>query len=84
MSRIKSEPAEAARKKFPLLIEQAHQGKPTIVTKHGRPYAAIVPITDIPQGKGQLDIQSLRGSGKGLWGRYPLTTLEKMRREWQQ
>ena len=83
MSRIKSEPVEAARKKFPSLIEQAHHGKPTIVTKRGRPYAAIVPIADMSQGQGRLDIQSVRGSGKGLWGRNSLTTVEKMRREWQ-
>lgn len=83
MSRIKSEPAEAARKKFPLLIEQAHHGKSTIVTKRGKPYAAIVPVADMPQGQGRLDIQGLRGSGKGLWGRNSLATVEKMRREWQ-
>lgn len=83
MSRTKSEAAEAARKKFPALIEQAHHGKATIVTKRGRPYAAIVPIAHLQESKGQLDIRSLRGSGKGLWGRNALTTIEKMRREWQ-
>ena len=83
MSKIKSEPAEAARKKFPSLIEQAHHGKATIVTKRGKPYAAIVPIADMSQAPGRLNIQSLRGSGKGLWGRNSLTTIEKMRREWR-
>ena len=83
MSKIKSEAAEAARKKFPSLIEQAHHGKSTIVTKRGRPYAAIVPIADMPQGRGRLDIQALRGSGKGLWGRDSAATIRKMRREWQ-
>lgn len=82
MPRIKSEPAEAARKKFPSLIEQAHHGTPTIVTKRGKPYAAIVSIADLPQSQGELNIQSLRGSGKGLWGRNPAATIEKMRREW--
>lgn len=83
MSKLKSEPAEAARKNFPSLIEQAHHGKPTIVTKRGRPYAAIVPVGDILQGKGSVDIKSLRGSGKGLWGRSSLAAIDKMRREWQ-
>lgn len=83
MPRIKSEAAEAARKKFPSLIEQAHHGKSTIVTKRGKPYAAIVPVGSVPQGKGRLDIQALRGSGKGLWGRNSAAAIEKMRREWR-
>ena len=83
MPKIKSEAAEAARKKFPSLIEQAHHGTATIVTKRGRPYAAIVPIAKLMEGKGRLGIQSLRGSGKGMWGRNAQDTIEKMRREWQ-
>jgi prevent-host-death family protein len=83
MPRIKSEAAEAARKKFPSLIEQAHHGKATIVTKRGRPYAAIVPVTDAPSGQGQLDIQSFRGSGRGLWGPNVRASIQKMRREWR-
>ena len=83
MSKIQSEAAEAARKKFPTLIEQAHHGKATIVTKRGRPYAAIVPIADMMSGRGRLNIQSLRGSGSGLWGRNARAAIEKMRREWQ-
>jgi prevent-host-death family protein len=83
MSKIKSEPAEVARRKFPALIEQAHHGNATIVTKRGRPYAAIVPIADVPEEKGRLDIQNLRGSGKGLWGRDSVATIEKMRGEWR-
>ena len=83
MSKIKSEPAEAVRKKFPLLIEQAHHGKPTIVTKRGRPYAAIMPIAGVREEKGRIDIRNLRGSGKGLWGHDSLATIRKMRSEWR-
>lgn len=28
------------------------------------------------------DLRALRGSGRGLWGRSPAATLEKLRGEW--
>lgn len=44
MSKAATMGAEEARKMFPSLVESASRGKTTIITKHGKPYAAIVPV----------------------------------------
>jgi prevent-host-death family protein len=58
--------AEEARQNLPALLEQAHQGKPTIITRHGRPFAALVAIEGA-QSRRSLGLTGLRGTGKGLW-----------------
>lgn len=35
-----------AKAKFSALIEAAEHGKPTIITRHGRPAAVVVPVED--------------------------------------
>ncbi len=35
-----------AKAKFSALIEAAEQGRPTIITRHGRPAAFVVPVED--------------------------------------
>lgn len=35
-----------AKAKFSALIEAAEQGKPTTITRHGRPAAVVVPVED--------------------------------------
>ena len=75
--------AELARKHFPALVEQAARGEPTIITKHGKPYAALVPASYLTQNEAGIDIRTLRGSGKGLWGRSVKRGLNAMRSEWR-
>ena len=75
--------AEEARKRFPSLVDQAARGEPTIITKHGKPYAALVPASYLAQSKAGVDIRALRGSGKGLWGRSVKRTLRSMREAWR-
>jgi prevent-host-death family protein len=75
--------AELARKRFPALVELAARGEPTIITKHGKPYAALVPATYLAQNKVGVDIRALRGSGKGLWGRSVKRAVNAMRAEWR-
>lgn len=58
---------EAACKNLPTLLERATRGQPSVVTKHGRAWAAIVPVHYLRYGQGP-SILSLRGTGKGLWG----------------
>ena len=74
---------EQARRNFPALIEQAARGEPTIITKHGKPYAALVPASYLAQNVARVDIRALRGSGKGLWGRSIKRTIRSMREEWR-
>jgi prevent-host-death family protein len=75
---------EQARAQLPTLMAQAHAGQASIITKHGKPYAAIVPLADVAQagkrlGKGILNLQ---GSGKGLWGKKSSGTIAQLRDEW--
>jgi len=80
---IKRSGVEEARKSLPALLEQASRGQPSLVTKHGRDYAAIVPPHYLEGRKGGPSLTSLRGSGKGLWGRSVKRTIERMRQEWE-
>jgi len=73
---------EEARKNLPALLEQANRGHPSLVTKHGRVYAAIVPAHYLQQGKRGPSILTLRGSGKGLWGRSIGRAVGQLRAEW--
>lgn len=75
--------AEEARANLPALLERAHQGTPVLITKRGKPYAALVPIETLPTSGRRLPISALAGSGKGLWGRKAAATIRRMRDEWK-
>ncbi len=74
--------AEEARNQLPSLLDEAARGRATIITRHGRSVAALVPIESLmgrPRQKGLLD---LIGSGKGLWGTSSRQRLRRLRDEW--
>jgi len=72
---------EEARKNLPVLLEQAHRGKTVLITKHGKPFAAIVGVDNIPKKDG-VSFLRLRGTGKGQWGRSSRQTIRRLRAEW--
>jgi prevent-host-death family protein len=72
---------EAARKNLPVLLDQAHRGRTIVITKHGKPFAAIVGIDRTPQKSG-LSLTRLRGTGKGQWGPSSAQWLKRLRAEW--
>ena len=79
--------AEEARNTLPALLDLAERGKSTIVSRHGRPVAAIVPIAlyeaiQRAQRPQQRSLLSLGGSGAGLWGEDSMRTIREMRDEW--
>ena len=74
---------EMARKNLPALLERASRGHPSVITKHGKVYAAIVPPHYLERGRRQPDIRSLRGSGKGLWSKSASRAIARMRDEWR-
>jgi prevent-host-death family protein len=74
--------AEEARSTLPELLQQAHQGSPTLITKHGKPYAALVPATQLVTNAG-LSLLSLKGSGKGQWGPSSGEHVATQRDEWR-
>ena len=86
MARINRQPrttgAEEARQQLPALLNAAAHGRTTIITKHGRAVAAVVPADSIAALKKQSPITSLAGTGKGLWGKVSTSAIAKLRDEW--
>lgn len=82
MRPIRKQGVEDARKNLPALLEQANRGHTVMVTKHGKPYAAIIPVDQVAQKKPGMSLTALRGSGKGMWGKDSTAWLKKLRKEW--
>lgn len=74
---------EDARSQLPSLLAEAQRGRSTLITRHGRPIAAIVPVERLAAGAPQMSLLGLAGSGKGLWGRDGAKALRKLRDEWE-
>lgn len=76
-----SKGAEEARQQLPAILAAAAAGQTTIITRHGRAVAAVVPAVDIRQGK-PASLQALAGSGRGMWGKDSRKVINKLRDEW--
>jgi prevent-host-death family protein len=74
--------AEEARNQMPALLEAAEKGTSTIITKHGRPVAALVPLAQFSASGQQKPLLPLKGTGRGLWGRSSVKTVRALRDEW--
>ena len=55
---ILSKGAEEARNQLPDLLEAAEKGRSTIITRHGRPVAALVPIEAYSAAKPGLRLRT--------------------------
>src|SRR5581483_12353529 len=82
MSKTRRKGAEQARNQLPQLLEAAERGQPTIITKRGRPVAALMPIDSLGARARQQPLTPLAGSGRGLWGKSSARTIAKLRDEW--
>jgi antitoxin (DNA-binding transcriptional repressor) of toxin-antitoxin stability system len=82
MSKPGRKGVEAARSELPALLAQAERGRTTIITRHGRSVAALVPLERVGE-KQQKPLVGLAGSGKGLWGKDSAKTLRRLREEWE-
>jgi prevent-host-death family protein len=82
MSTMSRKGAEEARSQLPALLDAAEQGRPTIITRHGRPVAALVPIEAYGTATAQQPLLPAEGSGPGLWGKDSSRTVRKLRDEW--
>jgi prevent-host-death family protein len=82
MQRSASYGLEQARIQLPAIVANANAGMASVITRHGKPYAAIVPIQDLQKSRPVSGVLALRGSGRGLWGRSPAQTIAKLRDEW--
>jgi prevent-host-death family protein len=74
--------ADDARAHLPELIAAARAGESTIITKHGVPVAALVPVSVLAAHAPQTSLLALAGSGRGIWGKDSRTTLDRLRAEW--
>jgi prevent-host-death family protein len=74
--------AEEARNQLPHLLEAAENGQSTVITRRGRPVAALVPINDYIAAARQEPLTPLAGSGRALWGPTSARTIRKLRDEW--
>jgi prevent-host-death family protein len=74
--------AEEARNQLPDLLDAAERGRATIITRHGRPVAALVPIEEYRAAAPQEPLTAVAGTGRGLWGKGSTRTLRRLRDEW--
>ena len=74
--------AEEARNQLPDLLDAAEKGRSTVITRHGRPVAALVPIAAYSAALRQQPLTPVAGSGRGLWGKDGARTLRRLRDEW--
>lgn len=74
--------AEEARNHLPDLLDAAEKGRSTIITRHGRPVAALVPMAEFEGSVHQQPLLPLAESGSGLWGKNSARSLRRLRDEW--
>jgi prevent-host-death family protein len=82
MSKIPHKGAEEARNQLPDLLDAAEQGRSTVITRHGRPIAALVPAGEHRSSARQRPLSPLKGSGRGLWGPDSGRAIRELRDEW--
>ena len=74
---------EVTRRRLPELVAAAHQGAITVITKHGQPYAALVPVSMSRVKPGlPTSLIALKGRATGLWGKDSARTIAELRDEW--
>jgi prevent-host-death family protein len=83
MSKIKRKGAEEARKQLPALLDDAEKGRSTIITRHGRDVAVVIPIADYARTARQQPLLDLEGTGRGLWGEDSMQTIRALKEEWE-
>ncbi len=81
-SKLVSKGAEEARQQLPAILAAAAAGQTTMITRHGREIAAVVPAAAITAGK-PASLLALAGSGRKLWGLDSRKTIDDMRDEWK-
>ncbi len=76
-----SKGAEEARQQLPAILSAAASGRTTLITRHGRSVAAVVPAAAVKRRK-PVSLLALAGTGRGLWGRGSARSIGKLRDEW--
>jgi prevent-host-death family protein len=78
---------EQARAQLPMIVSEASAGSYTVITRHGKPSAAVVSIAELEAllaARRRLrGVLALRGSGRALWGRDSGQTIAGLREDWE-
>ncbi len=82
MTGIQRKGVEEARSQLPDILNAAENGQVTIITRHGRAVAAVMPMSTYQATARQQPITPLAGSGRGLWDKKTARTTAKLRDEW--
>jgi prevent-host-death family protein len=82
MDAVRRKGAEEARNQLPDLLDAAENGEATVITRHGRPVAAIVPVNSLGAVPRQESLLSVAGTGRGLWGDDSAGEIRRLRDEW--
>ena len=77
---------EQARAQLPLIASEAAAGYSTVITRHGKPVAVVVPVAQWRDQQArslrQAGALALRGSGRGLWPDGVAESVTQLREEW--
>ncbi|MCG6116825.1 MAG: type II toxin-antitoxin system prevent-host-death family antitoxin [Aquimonas sp.] len=79
---LPSKGAEEARQQLPAILAAAAAGQTTVITRHGREIAAVVPASAVAPAR-QAPLMNLAGSGRGLWGEDSSAAMAELRDEWK-
>ncbi len=78
-----SKGAEEARNQLPNILDAAENGLSTIITRHGKAVAALVPIDAYRAVARQQPLTPVANSGRGLWGMTSAEKIDELRDEWE-
>lgn len=70
-----------ARERFPSILEAAEGGMETVIARRGKPIALLGPLS-LRRARRPISIDSLIGSGSGLWGSTASGWVQAQREEW--
>ncbi len=77
---------EQARAQLPLIASEAVAGYTSVITRHGKPVAVVVPVAQWREQQAravrQSGVLALRGTGRGLWPSGASATVAQLRDEW--
>jgi prevent-host-death family protein len=77
---------EQARAQLPLIASQALAGTSSVITRHGKPVAVVVPVAQWREQQAravrQSGVLALQGTGRGLWPSGAAATVAQLRDEW--
>ena len=77
---------EQARAQLPLIASEAVAGYSSVITRHGKPVAVVVPVEQWREEQARslkkCGVLALRGSGRGLWPEGAASAVAHLRDEW--